>query len=106
MLADRVPARVQAQRVNAEPRRPCQQPFNLVERRVGLSGLSEDPGAILSHVWAVKGVLAVDLRPLQPPGLAQRLVPKSEPSQGQTAGRVHAPVVGEFLHHRVQECPG
>ena len=75
------------------------------ERFARVASLSKDLGAYLCHKSTVVGVTPVDLRLLKPSGLAKGFFSKAEPGQREPAGCMHPPIVGEFLHDRVQEHP-
>src|SRR5262245_21203740 len=106
VVADRIPARVEPQRVNGEQARLRQHAFDLVERCVGVTDLSEDLGANFRQARAANGVLARHGRLLQPPSLLQRFVTTPEPGQRLAAGRVDAEVVRPFLDRGVQKLYG
>ena len=92
--------------MDTQPGRSSQQPLNLIERPVGMAGLRENLGAGLRRHGPEVGIFAVDLRLLQPIGLAHSLVQASETGQSETAGSMDTPVASESLHSGVQIYAG
>jgi hypothetical protein len=102
VLTEGIEQGIEAQHLDAEPRRPREDPFDFIQRGVSLAGLRENPRARGPHTrWPVIGVLAVHHRPLEPCRLAERGVAAAEAGQGHAPGGVEAPVVRDVAHRGV-----
>ena len=60
VLANRVQERVEAQLMNADQGRPCQQPIELDAGSLGIADLREDQSTTFGIPRAEKGVFAID----------------------------------------------
>ena len=62
MLVDRVPARVEPQRVDAQPPWSCEELLDLIERGIYLTTLREDHSANLHQPRSQDGIDTIDER--------------------------------------------
>ena len=79
VLANRIPARVEPQGMDAERNGgPRHESLDLIERGVHLANMGQDSGSIFRHNRPPDGVVSIHLGVLDPTRLLERLVAAAE----------------------------